>query len=103
MEYDRGDSFPFNYEPFGSQSAGKLSLQSFSFQFERKRKRTLSQWGILLMSQAVLQLLQNKGNFGKRLYAVNLYNYYASLLIILNSRVPDLENLRPLIESLTSA
>ena len=42
MEYDRGDSFPFDYEPnahsFGSKSYRKLSPRSHSIQFERNLK-----------------------------------------------------------------
>ena len=41
-EYDRGDSFPFDFEPngipFGSKSKGKLSRRSYSIQYERKWK-----------------------------------------------------------------
>ena len=40
MGYDRGDSFPFDFEPngdpFGSNSKGKLSPRSDPIQFERK-------------------------------------------------------------------
>ena len=40
MGYDRGDSFPFDFEPnrnpFGSKSKGKLSPRSYPIQFERK-------------------------------------------------------------------
>ena len=40
MEYDRGDSFPFNFErnriPFGSKSKEKLSPRSYPIQYERK-------------------------------------------------------------------
>ena len=40
MGYDRGDSFPFDFEPngipFGSKSKGKLSPRSDPIQFERK-------------------------------------------------------------------
>ena len=42
MKYDRGDSFPFDYEPNGvplvSQSKGKLSPRSHSLQSERNLK-----------------------------------------------------------------
>ena len=42
MGYDRGDSFPFNFEPngnpFGSKSKGKLSPRSYPIQCERKWK-----------------------------------------------------------------
>ena len=38
--YDRGDSFPFNFEPngipFGSESKGKLSPRSYPIQYEKK-------------------------------------------------------------------
>ena len=40
MGYDRGDSFPFNFEPnripFGWKSKGKLSPRSYPIQCERK-------------------------------------------------------------------
>ena len=40
MGYDRGDCFPFDFEPngilFGSKSEGKLSPRSYPIQFERK-------------------------------------------------------------------
>ena len=42
MGYDRGDSFPFDFEPngfpFGSKSKGKLSPRSYPIQCERKWK-----------------------------------------------------------------
>ena len=42
MGYDRGDSFPFDFEPngikFGSKLKGKLSPQSYPIQRERKWK-----------------------------------------------------------------
>ena len=40
MGYDRGASFPFDFEPhgfpFGSKLKGKLSPQPYHIQFERK-------------------------------------------------------------------
>ena len=40
MGYDRGDSFPFDFEPngnpFGSKAKGKLSPRSYPIQFESK-------------------------------------------------------------------
>ena len=42
MGYDRGDSFPFDYEPneilFGLKSKVKLSQRSYPIQYERKWK-----------------------------------------------------------------
>ena len=42
MEYDRSDSFPFDFQPngipFGAKSKGKLSVRSYPIQYERKRK-----------------------------------------------------------------
>ena len=42
MGYDRGESFPFDFEsdgiPFGSKSKGKQSTRSYPIQFERKWK-----------------------------------------------------------------
>ena len=44
MGYDRGDSFPFDFEligiPFGSKLKGKLSPRSYPIQCERKRKNS---------------------------------------------------------------
>ena len=44
MGYDRGDSFPFDFEPnvipFGSESEGKLSPRSYRIQCERKWKHS---------------------------------------------------------------
>ena len=40
MGYDRGDNFPFDFEPneipFGSKSKGKLPPRSYPIQYERK-------------------------------------------------------------------
>ena len=45
MEYDRGDSFLFDFEPngipFGSKSKGKPSPQSYPIQCEGKLKYSL--------------------------------------------------------------
>ena len=42
MGYDRGDSFPFDFEPngnrFGSKSKGKLSQRPYPIQCERNWK-----------------------------------------------------------------
>ena len=42
MGYDRGDSFPFDFEPngipYGSKSKGKRSPRSYPIQYEKKRK-----------------------------------------------------------------
>ena len=42
MGYDRGDTFPFDFEPngvpFGSKSKGKVSPRSYPIQCERKYK-----------------------------------------------------------------
>ena len=44
MEYDHGDSFPFDCEsngnPFGSKSKGKLSPRSYPIQCEMKWKHS---------------------------------------------------------------
>ena len=44
MGYDRGDSFPFDFQsngnPFGSKSKGNLSPRSYPIQFERKWNTT---------------------------------------------------------------
>ena len=38
MGYDRGDSFPFDFEPNGSKSKGKRSPRSYPIQWESKCK-----------------------------------------------------------------
>ena len=44
MEYDRGDSFPFDFEPniipFGLKSKGKLSPRSYPIQFDNNWKHS---------------------------------------------------------------
>ena len=44
MGYDRGDCFPYDFEPngfsFGSKSKGKLSPRSYPIQCERKWKHS---------------------------------------------------------------
>ena len=44
MGYDRGDSFPFDFEPNGipfvSKSKGKLSPRSYPIKYERKWKHS---------------------------------------------------------------
>ena len=49
MGYDRGDSFPFDFEPngvpFGSKSKGKLSPRSYPVQLEKK-------WNTNFLSEA---------------------------------------------------
>ena len=46
MGYDRGDSFPFDFQPngipFGSKSKGKLSPRSYPIHCERKWKHSFS-------------------------------------------------------------
>ena len=48
MEYDRGDSFPFDFKssgfPFGSKSKGKMSPRSNPIQHERKGNIVFSVW-----------------------------------------------------------
>ena len=53
MEYDRGDSFPFDNEPngiqFGSKSKEKLSPRSYPIECERKlNKSFLSVYRMIL-------------------------------------------------------
>ena len=44
MEYDRGDSFSFDFEPngfpFGPKSKGKLSPRSYPIEFEWKSNKS---------------------------------------------------------------
>ena len=48
MEYDRGESFPLDFEPneivFSSKSKRKLSPRSYSTQFERKWESINLSW-----------------------------------------------------------
>ena len=58
MGYDRGDSFPFNFEPngiqFGSKSKLKLSPRSYPIQCERK-------WNYSFLSVAKLEKRASAG------------------------------------------
>ena len=51
MEYDHGDSFPFDCEsngnPFGSKSKGKLSPRSYPIQCEMKWKHSFLSVGLI--------------------------------------------------------
>ena len=61
MGYDRGDSFPFDFEsneiPFGSKSKGKLSPRSYSIQCERKWK-----YSFLSVSKPQLETTRRQNN-----------------------------------------
>ena len=52
MGYDRGESFPLDFEPngnpIGSKLKGKLSPRSYPIQFERKWKHSFLSAGGLL-------------------------------------------------------
>ena len=79
MGYDRGDSFPFDFEPnrilFGSKSRGKLSPRSYPIQFERKCKHSffsvlfIGRQGIILFSCGMSEIFESSlffwliGNF----------------------------------------
>ena len=60
MGYDRGDSFPFDFEPngfpFGSKSNGKLSLRSYPIQCERNYK-----YSFLSVTYTLTRILPNIG------------------------------------------
>ena len=51
MEYDRGESFPSDFEPneilIGSKSKGKLSPRPYPIQYERKWNTSLHNVGSL--------------------------------------------------------
>ena len=60
MGYDRGDSFPFDFEPnripFGSKLKGKLSLRSYPIHCERK-------WKYSFLSAATMLLYLSRDPF----------------------------------------
>ena len=62
MRYDRGDSFPFDFEsngtPFGSKSKGKLLPRAYPIQCERNWKYSF----LRVQSAAVLQQTLKHGN-----------------------------------------
>ena len=71
MGYDRGDRFPFDFEPngipFGSKSKEKLFPRSYPIQFERK-------WNTSFLSA---------GNTAEHdLLFTRPQNYYTNILII---------------------
>ena len=63
MGYDRGDSFPFDFEQNGiqfcSKLKGKLSLRSYPIQCERKWKHSSSSLSVIIMTSGIA--LINKG------------------------------------------
>ena len=52
MGYDRGDSFPFDFDPnenpFGSKSKAKLSPRSYPIQYERKLNTSFLSVSVIL-------------------------------------------------------
>ena len=70
MGYDRGDSFPSDFEangiPFGSKSKVKLSLRSYPIQCERKWKYSFlsvgAQSGLSFSSSAVREAHTSRHN-----------------------------------------
>ena len=65
MGYDRGDSFPFDFEtngiPFGSKSKGKLSPRSYPIQFVRKWKYSFL--SAVTVPMVTLQSRKSSGTF----------------------------------------
>ena len=64
MGYDRGGSFPFDFEPnenpFGSKSKRKLSPRSYPIQCERKWKHSFLSEEILLKINLILLSLDKE-------------------------------------------
>ena len=62
MGYDRGDSFPFDFEPigipFGLKSKGKLSPRSYPIQCERKWKYSFLSVALSTLPRALCRLIQ---------------------------------------------
>ena len=67
MEYDRGDSFSFDFEPngnpFGSKSKGKLSPRSYPIQIERKRKTSFFSVVISKYASQVAQMQELRNGY----------------------------------------
>ena len=70
MGYDRGNSFPFDFEPngnpFGSKSKRNLSPRSYPIQFERKRKYSFL--GAAVHFSRKLEKIPLHSRFRKHLY-----------------------------------
>ena len=68
MGYDRGDSFPFDFEPngipFGTKMKGKLSPRSYPFQYENKTKYSF------------LSVLISRPVTGDNIYVYIIYIFY---------------------------
>ena len=64
MGYDRGDGFPFDFEPkgipFGSKSKGKLSLRSYPNQFERKWNTSFLSAEAMHTKRNIFEILLNQ-------------------------------------------
>ena len=77
MGYDRGDNFPFDFEPngvpSGSKSKGKLSPRSYPIQFERKQNTSFFiHIGVVFPRQL---WGDNIEEFGGELYEITPMNY----------------------------
>ena len=86
MGYDRGDSFPFDFEqngnPFGSKSKGKLSPRSYPIQCERKWNTSfLSALGYVLYDRYVKKAPVMTLQFSRR---AEVYRSTAALLLFLS-------------------
>ena len=94
MGYDRGDSFPFDFEPngnpFGSKSKGKLSLRSYPIQFERKWNTSFLSAHLAMLDLEQLKeshdfLVIRRPNWENPIYLNPLVNHCAGCLeFILN-------------------
>ena len=63
MGCDRGDSFPFDFEPneilFGSKSKGKLSPRSYPIQYERKWEHSFLSVFVRVIAHYAQTILHN--------------------------------------------
>ena len=75
MGYDRGDSFPLDFEPngnpFGSKSKGKLSPQPYPIRFEGK-------WKYIFLSITILSQDNHVANM------ILFYNILSLILPLVN-------------------
>ena len=82
MRYDRGDSFPFEFQPkgipFGSKSKEKVSPRSYPIQFERKWNTSFLSVSLKLNVQICIIIFYQREkiayNLMQQYYSKAIYN-----------------------------
>ena len=81
MGYDRGDNFPFDFEPngilFGSESKGILSPRSYPIQCERKFK-----YSFLSVAHLAFMSCMNANLLKIEVYFIELFSLYIRIKLL---------------------